>query len=600
MRSRVGVHADILSLNHCAPRHTGRARARNPRRARSMHPDAAGRQRPRDSGRGRAIFSARHPGIPMNSYWISVLILNLPDFSELGNWHHHTCIRGTFDHMCTPTRESHCGGLGQVTYMYVAFEPAMEPRSEPEPEPEPEQPPPTCWICLGDGPNEIGERPQQTGCACRGGATTHAHVGCLARFAQEKAKTWHTCPTCDQPWSGPMRLTLAQRRHELAARLPEESGERMNAAGDFSQVLREVGEYEQASQIARAQLATTSRQFGREHPHTLSVMQTVVKTLESFDPEAALALQTELLATYRRVLGSKHEDTLRAIEGLAITHQRMNNNHLALPLWQEAVTARRQTLGNGALSTGKQKVQTLNAIRSLAGTYANLCENEMALPLFKEALKGKRQLLGNQHEGTVVAVGNLGQVLCHMGDHATAAPLLQEAVEGLSALGVGHDIFGDLERFKMSLELNACSLADPADAAEHHRKLRQRKLKVEASLPKAAATVYGVQSRPQLNGTSVTIRRFLIDKGRCVCVVLLPRGANCKREKILLKPANLVLVVGSAVVATGLTGAPELNGRTGKVEEWDAEAGRYVVRLEGERQLKRLKPENCRANVLAL
>ena len=100
-------YADILSLNHCAPRHTGRARARPPRRARSMHTE-----RP---PRARAIFSARHPGIPMNSYRISVLILNLPDFSELAP--PYACIRGTYsyDHMCTPTRESPCGGPTQNT-----------------------------------------------------------------------------------------------------------------------------------------------------------------------------------------------------------------------------------------------------------------------------------------------------------------------------------------------------------------------------------------------------------------------------------------------------------------------------------------------------
>ena len=53
-----------------------------------------------------------------------------------------------------------------------------------------------CWICLDDGPDESGERPQPTGCACRGGATTHAHVACLAKFAREKAETWLRCPTC--------------------------------------------------------------------------------------------------------------------------------------------------------------------------------------------------------------------------------------------------------------------------------------------------------------------------------------------------------------------------------------------------------------------
>ena len=70
----------------------------------------------------------------------------------------------------------------------------------------------------------------------------------------------------------------------------------------------------------------------------------------------------------------------------------------------------------------------------------------------------------------------------------------------------------------------------------------------------------------------------------------------------LIKPANLVLAEGSAVVATGLTGAPELNGQRGVVEGWLEEKGRYAVRLEDKRRTKaaNLKPENCRADVLAL
>eukprot|EP01045_Picozoa_sp_COSAG04_P010118 COSAG04_NODE_611_length_12005_cov_230.632538_1_plen_64_part_10 len=55
-----------------------------------------------------------------------------------------------------------------------------------EPKESERAPPPDCWICLDHGPDEGGELPLPTGCACRGGATTHAHVACLAKFAQEK------------------------------------------------------------------------------------------------------------------------------------------------------------------------------------------------------------------------------------------------------------------------------------------------------------------------------------------------------------------------------------------------------------------------------
>ena len=143
-------------------------------------------------------------------------------------------------------------------------------------------------------------------------------------------------------------------------------------------------------------------------------------------------------------------------------------------------------------------------------------------------------------------------------------------------------------------------LAGPAFAAQVQRSVRQKRLEVEASLPYAAATVVGVQSRPELNGAEVTIRRFLIDKGRYT--VQLPPDADGKQEKINLKPANLVLAEGSAVVAAGLTGAPELNAQRGVVEGWLEEKGRYAVRLEDKRRKKaaNLRPENCLANVLAL
>ena len=98
----------------------------------------------------------------------------------------------------------------------------------------------------------------------------------------------------------------------------------------------------------------------------------------------------------------------------------------------------------------------------------------------------------------------------------------------------------------------------------------------------------------------MAIRRFLIDKGRYT--VQLPPDAGGKQEKIELEPASLVLADGSAVVATGLTGAPELNGQRGIVEGWLEEKGWYAVRLEDKRRKRaaNLRPENCRDDVVAL
>ena len=55
---------------------------------------------------------------------------------------------------------------------------------------------------------------------------------------------------------------------------------------------------------------------------------------------------------------------------------------------------------------------------------------------------------------------------------------------------------------------------------------RQERRQLEARLPAAAATVGGVQSRPELNGATVTIRRFLIDKGRYTVLTFDNRGVG--------------------------------------------------------------------------
>eukprot|EP01050_Picozoa_sp_SAG11_P009374 SAG11_NODE_874_length_6773_cov_4.639114_7_plen_634_part_00 len=52
------------------------------------------------------------------------------------------------------------------------------------------------------------------------------------------------------------------------------------------------------------------------------------------------------------------------------------------------------------------------------------------------------------------------------------------------------------------------------------------------------------------------------------------------------------IAVGSAVTIDGLTAAPELNGRSGLVKGFDRRSGRYMISIEGEERLKKLRPAN--------
>jgi hypothetical protein len=135
------------------------------------------------------------------------------------------------------------------------------------------------------------------------------------------------------------------------------------------------------------------------------------------------------------VQGDENDITLLAIEGLARTHQQMDNYHLALPLYQLQYDTRR-TMENARAE------DTLLSGLQLASVFEGLHEFERALPLRREGAEGYRQLLGSHHEYTLDAVGRLGQLHSNMGNHTDAAPLLQEAVDGLSALTLleAHDL----------------------------------------------------------------------------------------------------------------------------------------------------------------
>ena len=94
-------------------------------------------------------------------------------------------------------------------------------------------------------------------------------------------------------------------------------------------------------------------------------MLTLAATLgDSGDLEAALTVQTELVATSRRVRGDDHADTLTAVANLAATHNRMGNHCLAVPLYQEALDVRR-LVGDG-------HAETLRSVGTLANTVRHL------------------------------------------------------------------------------------------------------------------------------------------------------------------------------------------------------------------------------------
>lgn len=80
----------------------------------------------------------------------------------------------------------------------------------------------SCWICLDDGPDELG-KPIVRDCSCRG-SMGYCHLSCIIKFAEEKSKAivdeaarrggninrqWENCPNCKQIYQNELRYDLS-------------------------------------------------------------------------------------------------------------------------------------------------------------------------------------------------------------------------------------------------------------------------------------------------------------------------------------------------------------------------------------------------------
>lgn len=92
--------------------------------------------------------------------------------------------------------------------------------------------------------------------------------------------------------------------------------------------------------------------------------------------------------------------------------------------------------------------------------------------------------------------------------------------------------------------------------------------------------IVGIESQPEMNGASGTILQFT--SGR-YAVRLKERVAG--KDAIALQPSNVILPQGTRVVTQGLS-KEEHNGKMGKIESIDQEAGRYTVACQHGHSLK--------------
>ena len=114
------------------------------------------------------------------------------------------------------------------------------------------------------------------------------------------------------------------------------------------------------------------------------------------------------------------------------------------------------------------------------------------------------------------------------------------------------------------------------------------RIKFDNLLQACSVEVTGMQNKPELNGKSATICGFDADKGRYHADISGVGRASLKLE-------NLILASGTRARVFGLQSdaGSKWNDKIGKVLSYDRDAGRYLVQMSKEDQL-RIKQTNFR------
>ena len=80
--------------------------------------------------------------------------------------------------------------------------------------------------------------------------------------------------------------------------------------------------------------------------------------------------------------------------------------------------------------------------------------------------------------------------------------------------------------------------------------------------------------------------------------VCLETAGSADSTPLGIKPANLALFPGTAVIVEGLVSQPELNGQRGLVQSFDVERGRYALLVKGRERPLGVKLACCRLESL--
>ncbi len=184
-----------------------------------------------------------------------------------------------------------------------------------------------------------------------------------------------------------------------------------------------LGLYSRSQSLLERSVEIQRRVLGSKHPDTLRSMRLLGWTLQREGTYAeAEKLQRATLDIQRRVLGPEHAETLQSMNDLAWTL--VGEGHFA-----EAEKLQRVTLDIRRRVLGAEHPDSLASMADLAQSLQSEGRTAEAETLYRKTLEIDRRVLGPSHPQTLTSMNNLAATLEGEGRLAEAEKLYRETLE---------------------------------------------------------------------------------------------------------------------------------------------------------------------------
>ena len=263
-----------------------------------------------------------------------------------------------------------------------------------------------CFICFEES-TEGSTPPIQSGCACRGDAGL-AHLDCRVKAAEARfppPSVWWVCQTCNQPFTGDMRVGLAEAYWSRVQCFAEEDGRRVSAAHNLARCRFEQGRLTEAETLQREVYEVHKQGLGPEHAYTLLAggnLATFLMCQNKF-AEAEQMLR-ELHEAQERVFGVEHPNTLTTISNLANCLANQGKNEDAEKMLRDVFEGKTRILG-------EENPDTLIAETNLAHFFLKQGHKAKAEQMLRKALAVQKRVLGPTHPNTLTTADHLAIAL---------------------------------------------------------------------------------------------------------------------------------------------------------------------------------------------